>query len=426
MGTALRKLRRRWALLGRWRDLPTVMRLLIATQCAFNVGFYMVLPYLATHLVDDLALAGWLVGLVLGLRTFSQQGLFAVGGALADRLGTKPVILAGCALRVAGFVLLGLSGSLAGVVGGALLTGVAAALFSPAVESALAREAAPRPTTTTGPTPVPRADVFALFSISGQIGTVVGPLLGALLLGVDFAAACLVAAAGFVLIGLGHLRLLPRRPPAHADEAVVAGWQEVLRNRRFMVFAVGYSGYLLCYNQLYLALPIELDRIGVPGALSWLFAAASLLLVVGQLPATSWATERLGHTRGIVVGFALMATSFAVVAVAAPSGTTSVAPAVAMVLLLTLGQMLAVPLAQDLVPRLAGERRLGTYFGVLSSAGGLAVLVGSTVTGSLFSLGGPAPSPGQVALPWVVLALVPLASAAVIAAFARRTERVTA
>ena len=46
----------------------------------------------------------------------------------------------------------------------------------------------------------------------------------------------------------------------HTDEPILAGWGEVLRNRRFLAFAAGYSGYLLCYNQLYLALPSELAR----------------------------------------------------------------------------------------------------------------------------------------------------------------------
>lgn len=51
----------------------------------------------------------------------------------------------------------------------------------------------------------------------------------------------------------------------------------------------------------------------------------------------------------------------------------------------------------------AGERRLGAYFGVLSSVGGLAVLIGSSALGSLYDaarVSGPA-----AALPWVVTAL---------------------
>lgn len=89
-------------------------------------------------------------------------------------------------------------------------------------------------------------------------------------------------------------------------------------------------------------------------------------------------------------------------------------PAVLMVLLLTFGEMFAVPVAQDLVPRLAGERRLGAHFGVLASFGGLMVLVGSTGVGALLD---PTFPP---ALPFLVLAAVPLAGAVMLGLLARR------
>lgn len=116
-------------------------RLLILTQLAFNVAFFAVLPFLAEHLGRTIGMAGWLVGLVLGLRTFSQQGLFVVGGALADRYGVRPVVLAGCLLRIAGFGWLGYAERAWAVLASVLLIGFAAALFSPAVESEVARQA---------------------------------------------------------------------------------------------------------------------------------------------------------------------------------------------------------------------------------------------------------------------------------------------
>ena len=82
--------------------------------------------------------------------------------------------------------------------------------------------------------------------------------------------------------------------------------------------------------------------------------------------------------------------------------------------LLTLGEMLAVPVAQALVPRLAGERRLGAHFGLLSSAGGVAVLIGSTAVGALLDPAVPA------AVPFLVLAGVPVLGALVLGALARR------
>ncbi|MFD3460271.1 hypothetical protein ACFWVM_11205 [Nocardia fluminea] len=55
----------------------------------FNIGFYLVVPFLAVHLADDLGLAAGLIGTVLGLRMLAQQGLFFLGGALAERLGYR-------------------------------------------------------------------------------------------------------------------------------------------------------------------------------------------------------------------------------------------------------------------------------------------------------------------------------------------------
>ncbi|MCG7529697.1 MFS transporter, partial [Streptomyces sp. OfavH-34-F] len=185
------------------------LRLLTTTQLAFNIGFYAVLPYLATHLGTGLGMTGWLVGLVLGLRTFSQQGLFVVGGALTDRYGPRPVVLAGCALRIAGFGWLAFASSTAGVIGAVVLTGLAAALFSPAVESETAREAV-RHERLTG---TPRARVLARFSAAGQAGAFLGPLIGSLLLLLDdgFRAACLAGALVFTAVLTGNFD-----QPSHA------------------------------------------------------------------------------------------------------------------------------------------------------------------------------------------------------------------
>lgn len=396
----------RWSLLSRFGRLPGLARLLLLTQLAFNVGFYLVVPFLAVHLADDLALAGWAIGIVLGVRTFSQQGMFVVGGALADRYGIRPVVLAGCTVRIVGFVVLAAAGSFTTVVAGTVLVGFAAALFSPAVESALARHGAELEERGV----ITRTELFGLFAVCGEVGAVTGPLLGAALLSVDFGLTCSVAAGVFVLVLLAHARRLP--PDARENRRpLLAGWSDIVGNRLFLVFAAAHSAYLLSYNQLYLALPVELGRTGTDAALGWMFALASVMVVFGQLPLAGWARARLGASRALPLGFGLLSLAFAVVAVCAPwapaPGPFAVAPAVAFVVLLTLGQMLAVPVAQDLVPKLVGEADLGSHYGFLSSAGGLAVLIGSGVAGAMLDL---AAEPAvEAALPWAFLAVLPAA-----------------
>ncbi|WP_217239180.1 MFS transporter [Streptomyces sp. AC555_RSS877] len=384
--------------------LSPLLRLLILTQLAFNVGFFAVLPFLSEHLGQAMGMAGWLVGLVLGLRTFSQQGLFVVGGALADRYGIRPVVLAGCVLRIAGFVWLGLAERTWAVIGAVLLIGFAAALFSPAVESEVARQAVAWESAGGGS----RTRVLALFTVAGQAGAFVGPLLGALLLSVDFRTVCLAGAGIFVLVLAGHAWLLPQHIPGRERVHVRGGLGALLRNRRFLALCCAYGAYLLAYNQLYLALPDEVQRAaGSQAPLAWLFALSSLLVVTAQLPVTRWVGDRLALRRSMATGLLLIAAGFAVVALARPAawtGTPGLLPAAGFVVLLTFGQMLVAPVARAWVPDLAEEGRLGLYTGALFSVSGLIVLVGSAATGMLLDSGLPA------VVPWLVLAVVPAAA----------------
>ena len=103
---------------------------ILGSQFVFNIGF----TRSSLHgdlLRDDMLLSGGLIGLILGLRTFSQQGMFIVGGALSDRFGAKIIILCGCVIRVAGYLLLAFGHALWPIILGACLTGIGGALFSP-------------------------------------------------------------------------------------------------------------------------------------------------------------------------------------------------------------------------------------------------------------------------------------------------------
>nr|WP_075728642.1 MFS transporter [Corynebacterium aquilae] len=375
----------------------------------FNVGFYLVVPFLANYMTDSLAASGVMVGFVLGLRTFSQQGLFFVGGGLADRFGIKPVLLTGVAIRVAGFVLAGLSNSIETLILAVILIGFAAALFSPAAEAAFAVRGAQLEKAGG----IPRSQLFAMDVFFSRVGALTGPLLGAALIEQGFHITCFVAAGIFAFLFFSHLLVVPHVDTTTQQQSVLAGFARVLKHKEFVLFALAYSTGLVAYNQQYLSLPTELQRAtGSKTALGWMFVYSSILILVLQLPIARLA-RRIGTMPSIAIGFALQALGFAVVAISAtfyhPAGFGALAPALFMLTLLHTGQMLAVPTSRDVVGIVAGEKNLGSYYGFLNSFGGLAVLLSSLVVGELLDYAEITGIPA--AAPWVVLTALMAASA---------------
>lgn len=389
---------------------------LLGSQFVFNIGFYAVVPFLAIFLRDDMLLSGGVIGLILGLRTFSQQGMFILGGALSDRYGAKVVILCGCMIRVAGYLLLAFGQSLWPIILGACLTGIGGALFSPSIEALLAKAG----TQSEANGKRSRAEWFALFAVCGELGAVLGPVVGALLTGLGFRQVALVGAGIFVVALVVLYFCLPAA--RRSDRALkIVPWWTTFRQPRFVAFIIAYSSWLLSYNQLYLALPVEIQRSGGSEKdLGPLFMLASVLIIAFQLPLARFARRR-GAVNILPVGFLLLSAAFASVALfaatAPPAGWLRLMPSACLVTLLTLGQMLLVPSAKDLIPRFADESTLGAHYGALATAGGFAVLAGNVLFGPLLDKA-LVPST-QAICPWLLLALFPLCSAAAMAVICR-------
>lgn len=398
-----------------FRRLPGYLQLTILTSFVFNCGFYLVVPFLATHMKEDLAFTGLLIGIVLGVRTFSQQGMFFFGGMLADYFGIKPSMLIGCLVRVAGFLLLGFSTQAAGMIAGAVLTGLAGALFTPAIESGVSTWAMDEERKGN----ISRKEIWGLYGVWSQVGSVVGPGLGALLIGVPFNIVCVIACGAFILMFVLLGLKLPRVSEGIELTNPMDSMRAVIANKGFMVFALINASYLVTYNQLYLALPADLVRQGAPGGyISWYFMLASVVSIFGQMPLARLAI-RLGRRRALYSGYVIMAAGFLPLMLVAPFAGAGewfqAIPAIVMVLTLHVGFMISSPVTRDFVAVLARERHVATHMGVVGTMGGIGVLISSTITGYLLEF---TVNPSmQSMIPWAVCMAFPVISAIAIVRF---------
>ncbi|MFF5257980.1 MFS transporter [Actinomadura viridis] len=369
------------------------VRLLLVNQFGVNVGFYLLVPYLAAHMTGNLGMSAAAAALVLGVRNLAQQGLFPVGGTAADRLGARRVIIAGCGLRAVGFGLFALGDGPAVLMGAAVLSGLAGALFNPAVRAYIAVEAPDR------------ARAFALFNVFAQAGALCGPVLGAVLLLAGFRAVAVTAALIFLVLTAAQAVALPAREVPPSGGSVLGDWRACLGDRRFLAFAFALSGMYALQNQLYLVLPLEAERTtGRPEAVAAVFVIATVATLVSQVPLTRFLDRPARRPHAITGGLAVMGLGFL-----APAFLPGPVPVVVAVLGLAVGVMMAQPFVYDRVGSYGGPDRAGTYFGMFYLVSGI-VAAASTVAIGWAGPRGP-----------LVCAAVGLACAGGAAALARRS-----
>jgi hypothetical protein len=412
-------------MLRHFRSLPRSVQLLLVNQFTICFGFFMLIPYLAAHLSGDLGLAAWLVGLILGVRNFAQQGMFLIGGTLADRLGYKTLIVAGCALRTVGFALLGVVSSVPALILASAATGFAGALFDPAVRAYLSHDAGER-----------RTDTFALFHVFYQAGILLGPLAGMALTGLTFRLTCLTGATVFAALTALQIRALPQRTAPRPDTpaqttTVLADWRAVITNGSFVLFSIAMIGsYVLSY-QVYLALPLEARRLageGVAGTVTVavLFAVSGVTAIVGQMRITQWCQRRWTSGQCLTAGLLLMGAAFLppLITAAVPGDATGspmhlavrVVPLVLSAALLALGQVVVFPFEMNTIVTLARNTLVATYYGFYNTICGIGIMLGNLLSGTALDL---AQSSGLALLPWIAMCALGLLCAAGISMLSR-------
>ncbi|MEU4733401.1 MFS transporter [Streptomyces sp. NPDC023588] len=392
------------------REFPLAVRLLLVNQLGVNTGFYLLVPYLATHLSEDLGLSAAVVGVVLGLRNLSQQGLFLLGGSAADRLGARGVIIAGCALRTVGFALFALGDALPLLLAASILSGLAGALFNPAVRTYVAQEAGDR-----------KAEAFALFNVFAATGALLGPLLGTLLLLVDFRAAAVTAAAVFAALTLAQLLVLPARQVPAPRTRLTGDWREAAGSRGFLPFSLAMIGMYGLENQLYLLLPhAALRACGWDGSIGLLFLAGTVAHLLFQLRITRRLKAAGSRARWIATGLAVMGLGFVppmLVSGARAPHPAYLLPVLAGALLLHLGVMIAQPFVMELIPAFGREGLTGTFYGLFYAVSGIAAALGSAAVGWAMDTAG---HTGPAWLPFACCLALGLVSAAAVARLHRR------
>ncbi|MFI9379636.1 MFS transporter [Kutzneria sp. NPDC052558] len=311
----------------------------------------------------------WLVGTLgasaaVASTAYLVAGIAGVGGGylggrLTDRLGPRPVLLVGGGLQVAAIAVLLIPG---------IGVGVACAVLVIMTFLQPVRGVAQRIALASSVPDEERDAVFSGYRLVVNLGSILGPLLGAGLVAVGWEALHAEVVALYLLSFLLGRRVVAERPtPPAAQPAKRRGLFGDWRLYGLMLASTAAWTVVYGYETV---LPIALtEDYGMsPSTWGLLYSLGPILVVFLQLRITRLLST-LPPGRPLVAGAVLMGASFLVLLAV---GSAPLAVLVALVVLLIVvfvsGDMIWGPASEVVVLRVAPPDRRGAYVGVLTSS----------------------------------------------------------
>ncbi len=357
-----------------YETYPRQFWTLTAATFIDRLGGAFIFPFLTLYITRKFGVGMTEVGVIFGLFSASSVVGGVLGGAWADQLGRKRMILIGLVLSALTSVLMGVIADFTVFTVGALVVGLFSNIGGPA-QQAMVADLLPKEK---------RAQGFGILRVVINLAIVIGPAI-----------AGVMAARSYLWLFIGDavlssitalIVLLAIRETRPADEGTeeamslaqtLRGYGLVLQDRTYVLFIVMRVLSVTVAMQFTTTLPVYLrDVHGITEqAFGSFLSLNALLVVLFQFP-FSRRTVRYPPMVVMMISALFYAAAFGLYGAVATYALFLLA-----VVLLTVGEMLAAPTSQALVASFAPEDMRGRYVAVFDFSWVLPAVFGPLLSG---------------------------------------------
>lgn len=346
---------------------------LLSLVTFINRAGTMVIPFMTIYLTSQRGFSFRDAGFVMSSFGIGSIVGSLIGGKLTDRFGYYPVqfwTLAGSGVIF--FGLMQLSSVAALCLGTFLLSSVADA-FRPANQTAIAFYSRPEN----------RARAFGLMRLAINLGFAAGPVMGGLLahsLGYKWLFAvdgmtCIFAAILFRLSldPKGQEKLIARQEP---EPEAALPIRSAYKDKHFIFFMLMIVIGATAFMQFFSSLPVFLKQsYGFSEAqIGGLTTVNGLIIVAMEMPLVYGIEKRWSTLQTVAIGNLLYAVAYFVLG----AGSYHLLAPLGFIIVLTFGEMLAMPFSSTYVAGRAHPSRRGQYMGLYSMGWGTAFIIAPT------------------------------------------------
>ena len=342
----------------------------------------MLYPFFALYLTQKYDIGMATVGLLFAVFSVSGMVGSALGGAIADRMGRKTVIIFSLLLSSLSALGMGFAPTLGIFVAVSVLVGTLANIGGPAHEAVVA-DLLPQDK---------RAEGYGIIRVVFNVAVIIAPPIAGLLIAHSYLTLFLVdAVISIISAGIVYFFLPETKPQAHAHAKpetmtqTFAGYGRVFKDTPFLAF-IGVTVLMtLVYLNMNSTLGVYLrDQHGLPELrYGWLLSINAIIVVLFQFGIT----RRLQHFKPLLMmaaGSMLYAIGFAMYGF-----VPTFALFILAMIIITIGEMVVSPFQQSLVASFAPEHMRGRYMAVSGLSWSISFTVGPYFAGLLLDSANP-------------------------------------
>ncbi|HSM71498.1 MAG TPA: MFS transporter [Anaerolineales bacterium] len=340
-----------------YNEFPSRFWVIVLARFIDGIGNTLLFPFFALYITQKFNVGMTQAGVMLGAS--SLAGLFGgiLGGALADKFGRRSIILFGLVFSAVSAIALGITNNLELMYIVAIIVGLVGSIGHPA-HGAMVADILPEDK---------RQEGFGILRVVGNMSWLVGPTIGGFVASRSYLALFISDAVISCIVAVIVYRYLPEsKPEPHPDEEqktfmqTVGGYGIVLRDFAFMAFITASILMTIVYQQMYNSLSVFLrDNHGIdPQGYGFLLSTSAITVILFQF----WTTRRIKRYPPFVmmgVGAVFYAVGFGLF------GFVTVFALFAMnIVIITIGEMIIMPISQALVAGFAPDDMRGRYMAV--------------------------------------------------------------
>ncbi len=338
------------------REYPPKFWLLAGSSFIDGLGRTILFPFFTLYITSKFNVGMTQAGVLLAI--FSVTGMVGsvIGGALADKIGRKVMIITGLILSAFSSLSMGLINNLSVFYVTAAFVGLLSNIAFPAQQAMIA-DLLPEEK---------RAEGFGVFRVIHNLAWVIGPSIGGFLAARSYMSLFIIDAVLSTITALVILRFIAETKPQKTDTEntgfleTMAGYLKVMRNTLFIAFLGVSILMMLVYQQLYSTLSVYLRDVHQfsESSYGFLMSLNAFLVVLFQF----WVTRKIRNRNP----FLMMAagTIFYLVGYTAFGFVHHYGLFMAAAVAITIGEMIALPVQQALVARISPEDMRGRYMAV--------------------------------------------------------------